>query len=220
MLAALAAMSGGAMGDVILDVTFSANALFVAPGETAQVRLVLRETVTAGSASLLVSEQGLSSMGVSVALEALGVVTSAVELLPEVMINEAVFFDASDPIFGPVVEQSPVGGRWLMFAREQGAVGEEVAPGVRELVLATLTIRAGLVEGETTVVRAGDYDGLTSDSLTWRTPLILDETFRYQSVVLTVIPGPGVVAVGGVTLGMTGMTSMFGMNGLRRRRSR
>ena len=117
MLAALAAMSGGAMGAVTLDVTFSANALFVAPGETAQVRLVLRETVTAGSASLLVSEQGLSSMGVSVALEALGVVTSAVELLPEVMINEAVFFDASDPIFGPVVEQSPVGGRWLMFAR-------------------------------------------------------------------------------------------------------
>jgi hypothetical protein len=191
MCAALAAVVGGAHGAVTLDVTFSADALFVAPGETVAVDLILRETVTDGSESLLVSEQGIASAGASVVVDSGSVALPVAELLPGVMINEGVFFDSSDPIFGPVMEQSSTGGRWLTFARAQGATGELIAPGVRRLVLATLMFRVTGVEGETCLIRAGDYDAATSDTTTWRSSSVLDETLRYGGVVLTVIPGPG-----------------------------
>jgi hypothetical protein len=166
------------------------------------VPLYLREVVTGGSASLLLSENGLGSAGVSVTRQPM-LPSSPARIAPNgVGVNTVDFFDSSDPVFGPEIFISGSGdlGRFLVFTRNAGVTGEVVSPGVRQVLLGTIEFIGGSVDGQTTVFTAGDYEAFSSDTVTWQNFLTLDGAITPSTVhVQTVVPSP---AAGALLMGL------------------
>ena len=129
-----AALAGVARADVSLAFAWGQSSVEVLPGATVAVPLYLTETLTGSSSSILLSENGVSSVGVRVTRNAAQLPTSPAFLtLGGLSINTVDFFDSSDPIFGPELAVSPSGNlaQLLMFARDAGVVGSPTSPSVR-----------------------------------------------------------------------------------------
>jgi len=190
-----AALAGVARADVSLAFAWGQSSVEVLPGATVAVPLYLTETLTGSSSSILLSENGVSSVGVRVTRNAAQLPTSPAFLtLGGLSINTVDFFDSSDPIFGPELAVSPSGNlaQLLMFARDAGVVGSPTSPSVRRLLLGTITFSAGSVVGETTVFSSGDYDLDTSDTVTWQNFQVLDDQITGSSIsITTIVPAPG-----------------------------
>lgn len=150
------------------------------PNGAVTVRVYLEETVTGGSASLLLAEHGLSGAGFRLLRD--GVVPTQpfrIEGRGSVTTNVQDFVAPGDPIFGPEVRLSPGGNQLnvLVFAIASGATGIETSAGVRRVHLADVVLRAGSVANERTTIRIEDYDD-TDDTVTWDTLIALDAPDR------------------------------------------
>jgi len=187
-------LAGVASADVILTFNWGQSSVEVLPGATIAVPLYLTETLTGNSASILLFENGVSSVGVSVTRQASMLPTSPAFLtLGGLSINTIDFFDSSDVIFGPELAVSPSGNlaQMLMFARDEGVVGSPLSASIRRVLLGTITFRAGAVAGETTVFTSGDYVLTSSDTVTWRNFQVLDGQIAGSTLsITTIIPAP------------------------------
>lgn len=168
--------TGSAAADVTLQLRWAQPLVVVPLGETVQVPIVLRETTTSGSTSVLLAEAGLFSVGLSIARESPPPINPSFMVAASMAPNVIDFFDAAHPVFGSLIYVAPTGdmAQWLLFARYAGVTGIEVAPGVREVALGSIPLRAGIAVGQSTRFTLGDFDAFSDDTLTWSNLLVLD----------------------------------------------
>jgi hypothetical protein len=169
------AISSSSSGDVTFRFVTPQAEYSAAPGGMVTVPVLLEETVTGASTSLLVTENGLFSAGVRVSRTGTLPGDPALFAGPNaVNSNTLQFYDASNPVFAPVVTVEPDGAGLLEFARAAGVIGSQTSQGVRVIALGNFNITVGSVLGEGTMFQVGDY-AATSDTVTWTNSLVLDE---------------------------------------------
>jgi hypothetical protein len=214
LCAALTVPVCAAEGAVTLEFAFAQGTAFIAPNSTAEIPLYLRETVTGSDSSILLTEQGVAAVGVRV--------TRTSPAGPEAALFAAGggivpstdgFADLSDPLFGPLIINSPdrTSTAMLLFGSSftQGVMGSVEGPGIRTILLGRVRISVGAVEGQATVFTAGDFADDSSDTITWRSFDVLDDRIRPGVLEVVVTPAPGA----GLALGL----GLLGLRSARRR---
>jgi hypothetical protein len=173
--AVLALCGAAAQAQVAYRFVFQQADFRVGTGQSVSLPVYLEETVTGTTPSLLLSENGLESVGVRLTTIA-PLPSSPARFIGSGVVspNTADFFPPGDPLFPPVISVSPTEVRLLEFARHAGVVGNPGTPGRRTVFFGNFVITAGSVPGEVTTIRAGDF-GPLADTVTWNSLLVLDQ---------------------------------------------
>jgi len=190
---------------------FEAPLVQALPGQTVQIDVFLVETFTDGDSSLIADENGLSGAEVTVTRDAVGGLTDPARII------------GADNNIGPTTDPTafdsdrlgvsvtpPEFAQLLPFDLSDAAVyGTLAAPGVREVLLGTISIEAGLVVGEVTTFTASDDPNFDDTATATATDLgdgAIDGDFGIDPdavAVEVIIPEPttlALVALGGVAL--------------------
>jgi len=182
----------------------------VLPNGTATVNIFLRETLTAGSTSLLVAEDGLFSARLQVTRTTSPSDRANITAASRNPTNFNDFNESSSAaeIAAAMGGQAFVGGtRNLDSANGTPIITDSTT--VRRVAIGTVTIQGGLVPLQTTTFTMADTT-LSNDTLTWTTLTSLDSQIVARTFTVTTLPEPTTAA------------ALFGVTGLllvRRRRS-
>jgi hypothetical protein len=196
-------LSSQANGDQIYELIFDAPEYIVAAGDTVDVQILLRETVTNGDIARLASggNDGIFAIGVN--LDFSNVVGGP----------GSEFFGIGDVTFNPQFDDTPTyqadvasSMANLYAATTNFSTGIEVPPvsaDVFEVEFATISFTAG-VEGSVTNLELGDNDNQALFSL-FADGTNLNELVTYgsSSIIVQSVPEPGsmaVLALGGIGL--------------------
>lgn len=200
-LAALVLTTHQARADVVYSYVTDQHAYEVGPGSTAWVHVYLEERLTGGSSSELLAQHGLFSFDVAVD------VASAPSDPAAIIASEA------NPDFNGVVNN--VSSSMLIADRDvfesEGAQPAMVDDTTYRVRLATCTVQAGGLAGETTTFSVGDFEnpqtpGAEENTFYWDDIAAadpLDAFIGAASFGVTVIPEPAsvaLIAAGGLTV--------------------
>ncbi len=196
-LLALVVAAGHASASVTYRFITSQASYAAAPGGMVTISVLLEETVTGTSTSVLSAQNGLFSAGVRV---------TRIGSLPSdparfvgpaaVASNTNQFWDTSNAVFAPVVTIATGEAKLLEFARAAGVSGSPTGPGVRAISLGNFNLTAGTIIGQATTFQISDY-AATSDTVTWNTPPWVLDAAPYGIAGLTVtvtVVNPGCYA--------------------------
>jgi len=176
--ALLCALAGtqASRADVSYTLAWGQGTAAAPAGGTVTVPMYFRETVTGGSASTLVQREGLSSVGVRLTRNGSTGSTPPRLTVEGLVANTTNFADASDPFFGPLFSAAPLGDSagLMLFARSAGLVGTVISPGVRQILLANVSINVGPSVGGVTPFVTGDLNAGSADTVTWAGSQVLD----------------------------------------------
>jgi hypothetical protein len=158
----------------------------VEPGSLVQVECYLYESLTEGSPSRLVAENGLAGVDV-----ALSVIDGSTPGLAEPQSGElAAGFD--DDLLNEETAEYLIGYRG--FGNTEGVLPEQVDADTWRVAIGTFTLQASTEWNHTTVLELGDYSagpGLTETTGTWDVPGdSLDTMIDAGQFEITVIPCP------------------------------
>lgn len=199
-----------ARADHVYEYRFDRPVYLVNPGETFEVRVSLRETVTGNDASLLATE-GLIGAGVRVKFDnppapgAPAVVASLGDILP----NTAQF---DDP-FGLDTDLAPgssAGFTESVQITSPQVYGTAVSPGEFAIDLGVFRFTAGSVPGETTFLSAIDRSA-SDETISGVSGIVLDASIRVGSSTIEVrsVPEPSAFAACSFGLGIVGLLKLF-----------
>lgn len=199
-VAGFCACADHARGAVIFDVvTDNGNSNYNVPSATSVIiQLFLRETLTSGSTSTLVAQDGLFSSVVRVSRI---VSPSSPSTIIAAARDTTNFSDFNDSAVLNSGADANVGGTRSLGASNGTPVLTDSAT-VRRVSIGTVTIQAGTLVGQSTTFSLADRTG-TSDTLTWNTGQVLDAQILATNFSVTAVPEPaaaGVVAVAVVAL--------------------
>jgi len=145
--AAVVAVGAWVAGQARADSQFAWQAVpassHLLPGQTTEVSLYLTETFTDGTSRFL-DEQGLSQVGLTIERQATGSADPASILDFALNLTD---FGSSPPVAGDAA--GAVVNLQTPFLATSGPVGQLIDPGVRRVLLLTLTVEAGDSEGTT-----------------------------------------------------------------------
>jgi hypothetical protein len=171
---------------------FERNVYQVAPGGTIDVHVLLQETVGTGDISVLApGGVGLFGAGVKVVFGDAPQPSDPARVRYDSDISASSAFD----VVTPAVET--IDAKLSLFALDNPAVyGQEYSLGVYRLELGTFRFTAGTVGGESTPLRATDYDPVFDDVIT-SDLRALDGSPIYDGMatITTSVPEPGTMAL-------------------------
>lgn len=171
------------------------------PGDTVTVDVYIQETVTGGSSSTLVAEDGLFGAGAQIATTA----TPGSAEITSLTLNTGSdpftqFFDnGGNTALGAA---STVLDLTASLADTDAPQGPEISPGIRRILLGTLIITAGTLNSDFNVTDPSSSNTtLTYTEFLASTPTPLDDDILEASFTVAVPePGAGVLMMVGLTL--------------------
>ena len=206
--AALAMFAGQARADVLYSFVTDQAAYDVAADGTVSVDVYLQETLTGGSSSELVAQNGLFSFDV------------AVDVMSAPIDPAAVTASAVNADFNGEVNNVPpmivIANRDFGFSEPDGVQPTMIDATTYRVLLATFTIEGGSLLGETTSFSVADYEnpltqGADENTLYWDNIAAtnpLDAVIGAGSFDVTVVPEPASMS----------LLALGGLMGIRRRK--
>ena len=191
-------------------ITYSAgqSEFTVGPGQKVVVPLFI--DFDGNDATTLLSEKGLFSAGVSVAVtdSQPNGTPAQILALADITPNVAAFSDPGGPT---IVYNNTLSAGILVLADafgSAGVIGQPLGASGRRVLGGSIAFTAGPNVGEVTTVHISDFNANTSDTVTWESASELDAQIVKADFTIRVVPSPGTT----VSLAAAGLTA------LRRRR--
>ena len=163
----------------------------VREGIMLRIPVMLEERVTPPSSSVLVQQQGVFSVGVQMARLNSGAAPSCQLRSPTPAVPDAVsFFDFNEGPFAAYANVNASGseGVLVVFARDEGVTGSQVAPGIRRVMVGEFLVGATQVTGVPEQFRVGDPSSST-DTLLWVNGQSIDVAIASSTISILVVPG-------------------------------
>jgi len=181
--------ASAAPADNLYQYVFGNSSYTVACDGTVDVSVYLQETVgPQGTPVLSSSGVGLSTAGVKVLFSDPPQPIQPTRVLKLTDIWENMAFDFPTPSLTDTDADLA-----LATLLNPSVTGEEISPGVYRLLLGTFHFTAGTVAGESTPIRATDYDPRFDDVVTGGDMRVLDNLIQDGSATITTVPEPAAV---------------------------